>query len=219
MRSSYLTSGKALPAKRTRAKNGSADIHSRLADFASKLRGADSTPQPTAAATPAHDDNDWECDLHFIKNCGSCRDTFGQDDEGDDEGWMAAKLVFAKGSGVPAYEPKVEDYVVIDPLEEKDAAAAGERLVFSVVGFFGAGEGGRGRIDLLRTLTSDPSPQQKDGTPSAPVVDRATTQTRAVGLLERQGAASVVEARGLVPPVIQGRAGVPGQGGPEEAIA
>ena len=63
------------------------------------------------------EEEEWECDLHFVVNCKSCRNTFGEEEEGDEEGWMNAKLVFAKEVGANVYEPKLDDYTVIDPRE------------------------------------------------------------------------------------------------------
>lgn len=58
-----------------------------------------------------------ECKLHLIKNCASCFDQFGvvdQDDDDDDD-WMNTSLVFKKEVGANVYQPKPDDYTVIDP--------------------------------------------------------------------------------------------------------
>jgi peptidyl-prolyl cis-trans isomerase SDCCAG10 len=57
-----------------------------------------------------------ECKLHLIKNCASCFDQFGlHDEDDDDEDWMNTSLVFKKEVGANVYEPKPDDYTVIDP--------------------------------------------------------------------------------------------------------
>ncbi|KAJ3295683.1 Peptidyl-prolyl isomerase cwc27 [Borealophlyctis nickersoniae] len=119
IRSEYLTSGKVVT-KRRKGKGGDEDLLSRLNSFRTMLKTADRVDAGKGAGTAEKlptEDEDWECDLHFVKGCKSCRDTFGQEEEGDDVGWMAAKLVFAKDVGANVYEPKVEDYTVIDPRE------------------------------------------------------------------------------------------------------
>jgi peptidyl-prolyl cis-trans isomerase SDCCAG10 len=58
-----------------------------------------------------------ECKLHLIKNCASCFDQFGvlDNDDDDDDDWMNTSLVFKKEVGANVYQPKPDDYTVIDP--------------------------------------------------------------------------------------------------------
>ncbi|KAH6569982.1 hypothetical protein BASA60_008005 [Batrachochytrium salamandrivorans] len=73
-------------------------------------------------ADPSAREDDWECDLHFVKGCQSCRDTTGDgEDMGDvnDVGWMTSKLVFGKElGGANVYKPKIDDYSVFDPRQD-----------------------------------------------------------------------------------------------------
>ncbi|KAJ3158973.1 Peptidyl-prolyl isomerase cwc27 [Geranomyces michiganensis] len=115
-------------AKSKKMKGGESDTLELLKRFQSKLRAP---PPPTTSTKSAMDTTagDKECDLHFIVNCESCRDTFGAGDEQVDEtGWMTSKLVFEKRKAANVYEPKIDDYSVEDPRDgakKADFAGAG----------------------------------------------------------------------------------------------
>lgn len=120
MRNQYLNSGKAVPALRKDTKN---DVEAKLKGFESTLKqswkSSNDLQKKKAKASevvaPPKDEEEWECSLHFIKNCSSCRDTFGEQESDDDEGWMNASLKFEKEVGANVFKPKVDDYSVIDP--------------------------------------------------------------------------------------------------------
>jgi peptidyl-prolyl cis-trans isomerase SDCCAG10 len=57
----------------------------------------------------------WTCDLHGMPDCESCRDTFGKEEQMSEEGWLASSLVFQKKKAANVYEPKADDYILIDP--------------------------------------------------------------------------------------------------------
>nr|KAJ3422340.1 hypothetical protein HK105_000159 [Polyrhizophydium stewartii] len=122
LRKAYLSSGKATTIKQSKAAKGRKQEKAldMLQSFQSQLRSA-ATPsshdtgvggaKQASEITP--DNEEWECDLHFIKGCESCRDSFGKDDDdGDDAGWMTATLKFQKPVGANVYEPRVEDYTL-----------------------------------------------------------------------------------------------------------
>ncbi|KAJ3003590.1 Peptidyl-prolyl isomerase cwc27, partial [Thoreauomyces humboldtii] len=143
VREEYAASGKAVSAKRKKAKGGETDTMDLLKRFQSKLRSHDSavatpstitTTTTTISSSNAHPESNAnatttkpeqkepvECDLHFVVNCESCRDTFGDsttlhdDDKEDEKGWMGGTLVFEKRKAANVYEPKVDDYTVEDP--------------------------------------------------------------------------------------------------------
>ncbi|ORY56941.1 cyclophilin-like domain-containing protein [Pseudomassariella vexata] len=83
--------------------------------------GEDGAEAPT---TEAQDDETELCDLHFIANCQSCKTwdkVEGEEDDSDDDGWMAHKLSFAadKLGKDLSYRKKAEDeLMVIDPREK-----------------------------------------------------------------------------------------------------
>ncbi|KNC96012.1 uncharacterized protein SPPG_08609 [Spizellomyces punctatus DAOM BR117] len=116
MRAEFVDSGKAISAKRRRVK-GETDTLEMLRKFQGKIRDTSSkvSHAPARASDADASGESQECQLHFVRNCASCRDTFGKKEEGDEEGWMATKLVFEKERGANVYEPRVEDYTVIDP--------------------------------------------------------------------------------------------------------
>ena len=124
LRDAYLKTGKAVSGRdkhkkrKTDAKND--PTVAKLNEFQSLLKQASQTANVrkngNGTAGEAKDD-EWECDLHFVKGCESCRDTFGQDDDLDDDGWMNATLHFRKVVSANVYEPKVDDYEVVDPRE------------------------------------------------------------------------------------------------------
>jgi peptidyl-prolyl cis-trans isomerase SDCCAG10 len=107
----YLSSGKAVRAYRKDIKG---DVVARLKGFTSQLRESEQSKKNNLKKQTKIE-NDWECPLHFIKNCSSCRDTFGETVEEDDEDWMNATLQFPKQVGANVFEPKIDDYTVVDP--------------------------------------------------------------------------------------------------------
>ncbi|KAH6568538.1 hypothetical protein BASA62_005394 [Batrachochytrium salamandrivorans] len=146
LRRAYLSSGKAVAGKR-KAQTTSLDAIKQLEDFQKRLRQAsaaerDRHPKSNSnnrdtlisdkgntlgkdsshGADPSAREDDWECDLHFVKGCQSCRDTTGDgEDMGDvnDVGWMTSKLVFGKElGGANVYKPKIDDYSVFDPRQD-----------------------------------------------------------------------------------------------------
>ncbi|KAI8917815.1 peptidyl-prolyl isomerase cwc27 [Powellomyces hirtus] len=131
-RAGYVESGKAVPAKRKKVK-GETDTLELLKRFQNKLRVPSGTDSSASGAKSSHSvkpDEAEECDLHFVRNCESCKDTFGtdKDADADETGWMASKLVFEKPKGANVYEPKVDDYTVEDPrkgTKSGDFASAG----------------------------------------------------------------------------------------------
>ena len=85
-----------------------------ISEFSKKLKQAQAVP---AAAHILPIDHNWECDLHFVKGCKSCR-AADVDEEYDDKGWMQATLKFSKVAddvSVNVFKPKIDDYTVIDP--------------------------------------------------------------------------------------------------------
>ncbi|KAI8588488.1 peptidyl-prolyl isomerase cwc27 [Geranomyces variabilis] len=115
-------------AKSKKMKGGESDTLDLLKRFQSKLR-APPPPSITSKAKVDTEVGQKECDLHFVVDCESCRDTFGAGDEHVDEtGWMASKLVFEKRKAANVYEPKVDDYSVEDPrdgVKKADFVGAG----------------------------------------------------------------------------------------------
>lgn len=112
LRQTYLKSGKALQS--THKQRDSTKLLKEIDSFSKTLKHARKNDAPKAVRVEHQED--WECDLHFIRGCASCRNTFG-DDDGDagDEGWMLNSLKFSKQVGANVYMPKVDDYTVIDP--------------------------------------------------------------------------------------------------------
>ena len=113
LRDSFLASGKAVSG-RHRGKY----TEVKVADFVGELRAAskNSKSKPKVEIEQNVEGiTQWECSLHFIKNCSSCRDTFGEAVEEDDDDWMSASLNFAKSVGANVYAPKIDDYTVEDP--------------------------------------------------------------------------------------------------------
>jgi peptidyl-prolyl cis-trans isomerase SDCCAG10 len=115
LRDEFLKSGKAIAATRKDAKG---DIDSKLGAFNAALKQAAKEAKSKSkkdAKTSDNAENTWECSLHFIKNCSSCRDTFGEQVSEDDDDWMNASLKFEKEVGANVYQPKIDDYTVVDP--------------------------------------------------------------------------------------------------------
>ena len=115
MREEFLKSGKAISAIRKDAKG---DIDSKLGAFNVALKeAAKEAKNKSKKDAPMVDNTEdtWECSLHFIKNCSSCRDTFGEEVSEDDDDWMNASLKFEKEVGANVYQPKIDDYTVVDP--------------------------------------------------------------------------------------------------------
>ncbi len=109
-RRQYLESGRGI----TRLQKHRQDTLGQLANFKNVLKQAYSAPRKEQNQQVVQHD-DWECDLHFVKNCESCKDTFGLEDNVDDEGWMTSTLKFKKPVSANVFEPKIDDYTVIDP--------------------------------------------------------------------------------------------------------
>jgi hypothetical protein len=115
LREEFLKSGKAISATRKDAKG---DIDSKLGAFNAALKQAakDSKSKSKKDTKDIDTTKDaWECSLHNIKNCSSCRDTFGEQISEDDDDWMNASLKFEKEVGANVYQPKIDDYTVVDP--------------------------------------------------------------------------------------------------------
>lgn len=109
MRLDYLKSG--------RAQSGiskNMDSTAQLGLFTSTLKAVQKQSVKKVDAALG-DEEHTECRLHFIQNCASCHDTFGIEEEDDDEGWMRSTLKFSKNVGANVYQPRVDDYTVIDP--------------------------------------------------------------------------------------------------------
>ena len=106
----YLKKGKAVQANRSDTKG---DVISRLQEFQDSILTVTNS-EPKVGKQIIEQDTQ-ECSLHFINNCSSCKDTFGQVDDDDDSGWMNSTLKFPKEVGANVFKPKVDDYTVIDP--------------------------------------------------------------------------------------------------------
>ncbi|CAG8460498.1 15346_t:CDS:2, partial [Dentiscutata heterogama] len=124
-RQKYLSSGKAVAAKRK--KKSEDEILKKLKDFQSKLFTADPEDDKPVTINESAE----LCMLHSVPNCLSCRDTFGQPQAEDtDEGWLSHRLVFEKdyrGKDLMQKRDDPDDYVVIDPLERKKQAIEQEK--------------------------------------------------------------------------------------------
>ncbi|KAJ8331683.1 Peptidyl-prolyl isomerase cwc27 [Batrachochytrium dendrobatidis] len=131
LRKAYLASGKAVSGKRK--PQSTSDALSQLEAFQKRLRqesikkrNEPSISKTGSSFTESEQRNklsrsadDWQCDLHFVTGCQSCRDTLDNDDDMDDAGWMTSTLVFAKDlGGANVYEPKLDDYSVFDPRQD-----------------------------------------------------------------------------------------------------
>jgi peptidyl-prolyl cis-trans isomerase SDCCAG10 len=53
------------------------------------------------------------CKLHSVADCKSCKDTFGENEEASEEGWLSHKLKFEVESGIKRDDPN--ELMVIDP--------------------------------------------------------------------------------------------------------
>ncbi|KAI9096169.1 cyclophilin-like domain-containing protein [Phlyctochytrium arcticum] len=131
IREDYLHSDKVVTL-RNRKKNGDDKTLNLLEKFQKKLQKSHQDPGHSEKLSQEKVEDGQECDLHFVINCESCRDSFGAKDEGDEQGWMATSLVFQKEKGANVYEPKVDDYTVIDPrthgdLDEKKGQSSQSR--------------------------------------------------------------------------------------------
>ncbi|CAG8502428.1 1502_t:CDS:2 [Funneliformis mosseae] len=125
-RQRYLTSGKAVAAKRKKGKE--VDTLEKLKAFRAKIEVA----VPSETETPVKTDEDAVlCILHSVPNCLSCRDTFGEPQQDEtDEGWLAHRLVFEKdhkGKDLMQRRDDPNDFIVIDPLARKKQAVEEER--------------------------------------------------------------------------------------------
>ncbi|KAJ3305831.1 Peptidyl-prolyl isomerase cwc27 [Kappamyces sp. JEL0829] len=121
MRKEYLSSGRAIQALRKDAKG---DVEAKLKGFERELKQASASKpktEPPHKGKKNQDEEAWECSLHFIKNCSSCRANFGQEESDDDDGWMNASLKFEKAVGANVFEPKIDDYTVLDPRSQMGA--------------------------------------------------------------------------------------------------
>ena len=106
MRKQYLKKG--VQANKRR-KGDEKDILSQLESFRKKITVVEAEPEQ-------EEKEQVRCKLHGVAGCQSCFDTFGKEEGGTDEGWLGHALVFKKDANV--YEPKVDDYVLIDPRAE-----------------------------------------------------------------------------------------------------
>jgi peptidyl-prolyl cis-trans isomerase SDCCAG10 len=123
MKEEFLQKGKSVQATRKDIKG---DVNVKLLAFQRSLKDNQKTKpvkKPIAMLK-----SDVECTLHLIKNCGSCRDTFGEIIESDDDDWMNASLKFDKEVGANVYQPKVDDYTVIDPRQGAKADPFGRDI-------------------------------------------------------------------------------------------
>jgi peptidyl-prolyl cis-trans isomerase SDCCAG10 len=114
MKKEYLKKGKVTKGKAPKKED---DILKKMTSFSSLIKStAKSKPKSNATVKAKREDEEKECALHFVVGCQSCKDTFGnQVDDDDDDGWMNAKLKFKKAVGANVFEPKVDDYTVVDP--------------------------------------------------------------------------------------------------------
>jgi peptidyl-prolyl cis-trans isomerase SDCCAG10 len=112
IRNDYLKSGKVTVGKKSKKSDKS---FLQMENFKSILH--EKTTTSTLKDKKSQDKEEKECKLHLIKNCASCVDRFGMEDQGDDddEDWMNTSLVFKKEVGANVYQPKPDDYTVIDP--------------------------------------------------------------------------------------------------------
>ncbi|KAJ3118526.1 E3 ubiquitin-protein ligase rad18 [Phlyctochytrium bullatum] len=94
--------GKAIVGKR--AKRTEETLIEELSAFKTKIFRS----EPESEEEQEEEDTE-TCALHGVLNCLSCKDTFGQQKETSDRGWLAHKLKFAKDSA-NVFEPSVEDY-------------------------------------------------------------------------------------------------------------
>lgn len=118
MRQSYVSTGKVVQGKGgKRASQGKdTEVLAQLQSFTKLVQTASVKAKHSGPDKALDQIEEAECDLHFVKGCKSCKDTFGKEDEDSgDEGWMNAELRFAKDVGANVYEAKVDDYSVVDP--------------------------------------------------------------------------------------------------------
>lgn len=105
-----------LQKKKSAGKNREDETLGALESFINKMRnpgGAQPTPVAGTAGAP---EGDTVCERHSLKNCQSCKDTFGEKQAATDEGWMHHELRFDKKPIDPfARRDNVDDYVIIDP--------------------------------------------------------------------------------------------------------
>ncbi|KAJ3142611.1 Peptidyl-prolyl isomerase cwc27, partial [Irineochytrium annulatum] len=121
-RSKYLESSRSFKRKRGAAAGGTDgdDTLTKLESFKARLLGdepADGADEEPAGDLQKEKVEEKECVLHGVSGCKSCRDTFGEKDEGDDKGWLGHRLKFGK-EAANVFEPSVEDYIFIDPRED-----------------------------------------------------------------------------------------------------
>ena len=127
MKKDFLKKGKATKGKGLKKED---DLLKKMNSFSSFIKSA-SKAKPKSnsiTSTAKNEDEEKECALHFVIGCQSCRDTFGnQVDDDDDDGWMNTKLKFKKEVGANVFQPKVDDYTVVDP---RDATSTGASDIF-----------------------------------------------------------------------------------------
>ena len=111
MQEDYLSKGKVTKGKTHKYKDS--DILTKLKSFSTVIKQNNS--QKSLKRSFQEEFEQQECELHFVKGCKSCKDTFGQEIEDDESDWMNTELKFQKDVGANVYEPKVDDYTVIDP--------------------------------------------------------------------------------------------------------
>ena len=105
-RNDFNGKSKAIFGKRKR--NGEEDTMALLDNFKSKLHDMKSNGSKEIKETASTRC----CVLHGLENCGSCGVV--SDTESDLGDWMGSQLVFKK-RGANVYEPKIDDYLFIDP--------------------------------------------------------------------------------------------------------
>ncbi|KAK9719976.1 Peptidyl-prolyl isomerase cwc27 [Basidiobolus ranarum] len=123
-RQKYQTSSKAIVGKSGRKGRSEEETLAKLSAFTSKLWSA------PVEETKTKDEMEKElegqlCMLHSVPHCLSCNDTFGQQVEETDEGWLSHKLIFTKdlkGKDLMQRKDDINDYVVIDPRARKEQA-------------------------------------------------------------------------------------------------
>ncbi|KAI9246601.1 cyclophilin-like domain-containing protein [Sporodiniella umbellata] len=99
--------------KKKKAKKGDdSDVFKKLLSFQKKLSSAQELEEAPKKELTA-------CKIHDIPGCESCRDTtIDVEEEVDDSGWIAHRLVFdkdLKGKDLMKRKDALDDYVVIDP--------------------------------------------------------------------------------------------------------
>ncbi|TPX50985.1 hypothetical protein SeMB42_g01606 [Synchytrium endobioticum] len=153
MRSQYMSSAKVRSAiPKAAAGKKDLDALSKLKAFEQKLLSAskDSRNKGDSSKNRKSEEKEWLCHLHGVKKCKSCRDWDGSEEEDDSDDavdWANTAFVATKTSA-NVYEPKVDDYEVLDPRAEASRNAFySQAQVRSKVGqaqrHYSDGRGGR----------------------------------------------------------------------------